>query len=411
MTNPIANPGQFAAEADVIAMWGDERVKQARVHIELLFAKGYGDRIPLESRSLLGAFCDEYLTNWLFKAAASDGQHPRFVRDFMPAHTWHGHEVPGARTGGDNPDNCYRLAGIEHGTAYRVVGRVLERKPRNTSFTLTANFGTSVTIQTIEDHELEIDQDGRFEITIDNSPAAGRPNHMTTQPNVKFLFVRDSMMDWTRETPLDLSIERLGDAAAPPLDIATTAGRAVQHALGDLYLYFWFQNVWSGMTPNTMTAPQVNRGTGGLVTQGLANGSIELGIDDAAVIEYHPAGAGYAAIQLTEWLYRSLDYQRIQSSLTAAQSAVDADGMIRVVVARGDPGAWNWLDTDGQQRVFTILRWQRIQVHGPALQARLRVTTIDRLRAELPAGTRWVEPEDRAAQLASRIAAYRRRIT
>src|SRR3546814_1073057 len=80
----------------------------------MLFARGYGERSPAESRPLLAAFCEEYLNNWLFKAAASDAQHPRFVRDFMPAYRWHGNEVPGARTGGDNPDNCYRLAGIEH---------------------------------------------------------------------------------------------------------------------------------------------------------------------------------------------------------------------------------------------------------------------------------------------------------
>ena len=100
MTNPIANPGQFVAEADVCAMRGDERVAAARTQIEMLFARGYGDRIPAESRPLLGAFADEYLNNWLFKAAASDAQHPRFVRNFMPAHDWFGHAVPGARTGG-----------------------------------------------------------------------------------------------------------------------------------------------------------------------------------------------------------------------------------------------------------------------------------------------------------------------
>lgn len=411
MINPVANPGQFAAEADVIAMWGDDRIKQARAQVELLFAKGYGDRMPPDTRPLLGAFCDEFMTNWLFKAAASDAQHPRFVRDFMPAYTWHGQDVPGARTGGDNPDNCYRLAGIEHGTAYRIIGRVLESKPANTTFTLTGNFGTSITIKTLEDHELEIDEDGRFEITIDDRPAAGRRNHMTTQPHVKFLFVRDSMMDWARETPLDLSIERLGDSTAAPIDHEEMVRRTVKHALGDVYLYFWFQNVWSGMTPNTMTSPQINRGTGGLVTQGLSNGSIELGADDAAVIEYDPAGACYAAIQLTEWLYRSLDYQRMQSSLTAAQSVIDTDGMIRLVVARRDPGVWNWLDTGGQQRVFSILRWQRMRADGPALQASLRLTKIDRLREELPAATRWVEPTERAEQLATRIAAYRRRIS
>ncbi|MEP6867630.1 MAG: hypothetical protein ABJA20_03875 [Novosphingobium sp.] len=83
--NPIANEHQFAAEANVAALWADERVRAARVGVERLFAMGYGERIPQASRPLLPAFCDEYATNWHFKAAASDAQHPGFVRNFMPA--------------------------------------------------------------------------------------------------------------------------------------------------------------------------------------------------------------------------------------------------------------------------------------------------------------------------------------
>lgn len=411
MTNPIANPGQFVAEADVCAMRGDERVAAARTQIEMLFARGYGDRIPAESRPLLGAFADEYLNNWLFKAAASDAQHPRFVRNFMPAHDWFGHAVPGARTGGDNPDNCYRLAGVEHGTRYRIAGRIRDAKPANISFTLTANYGTSQTIQTLEDHELELADDGSFELWIDDGSGDAGPNRLVTRPGVKFLFVRDSIMDWATETPLELSIERLGDAKAAPVTVDEMATRGVEHALGDLYLYFWFQNVWSGLAPNSITPPQSFGGAGGgLVTQGISNGSYRLGPDDAAILEYDPAGAGYAAVQLTEWLYRSRDYHRIQSSLTAAQSAIDRDGRIRVVIARRDPGVWNWLDTGGHEHVFSILRWQRMRADGPAIASTLHLTRIDRLKSELPADTRWVDADARAAQLAARIAAYDRRI-
>lgn len=412
MTNPIANPGQFAAEQDVIAIRRDPRVVSARAQIEALFARGYADRIPLESRPLLGEFCEEYLTNWLFKAAASDSQYPRFVRNFMPAYSWAGHDVPGARTGGDNPDNTYRLAGIEHGSAYRVTGRVLDSEPANVSFTLTANYGTSQTVQTIELHEMEVASDGSFELTIDGEPANGRPNHLTTRPGTKFLFVRDSMMVWTHETPLALAIERLGEAKSPPIDREVMAARAEEHALGDLYLYFWFQNVWSGLTPNTITKAQAFAGSGGgLVTQGISNGHFVLGPDDAVILEYDPADAGYSSVQLTEWLYRSRDYQRIQSSLTTAQSTVDRDGRVRVVIARRDPGVANWLDTGGQADVFTILRWQKMREGGRPITSSAKLTSIEKLKGEMPEETAWLSSTERAAQLAARTAAYQRRIT
>ncbi|NLR72773.1 hypothetical protein HGI47_18015 [Novosphingobium sp. ERN07] len=419
MTNPIANRGQFLAESDVLAMRADPRVSSTRAIIEMLFARGYSDRMPVQAKPLLSAFADEFLNNWLFKAAASDAQHPKFVRDFMPAYRWPGqvadHEVVGSRTGGDNPDNCYRLAGIEHGTAYRIIGRLPaqpDAKAANISFTLTANYGTSQTVQTVEDHELAIAPDGWFDLTIDDKPANGRANHLTTSPGTRFLFVRDSMMDWARETPLDLQIERIGEARTAPLTTQDMATRAIEHALNDLYLYFWFQNIWSGMALNSITQAEAMRGSGGgLVTQGICNGTFDLGPDDAAVITYDPVDAGYAAVQLTEWLYRSLDYHRIQSSLTAAQSHVDADGLVRVVIARRDPGIANWLDTGGQSRVHSILRWQRMKPDGRPIKARLTLTTIDRLRHELPVGTLWVETAERKSRLENRVAAYRRRIT
>jgi len=412
MSNTIANPGQFAAERAVVAMWEDKRVRAARALVERLFTMGFADRLPEASRPLLPAFCDEYATNWLFKAAASDAQHPRFVRNFMPAHHWFSHDVPGARTGGDNPDNCYRLAGIAHGTAYRITGRIFDQKPANISFTLTANYGTSRTIYTLEDHDMVFNENGEFVITIDDQPANGRVNHLTTTPEVKFLFVRDSMMDWAAETPLQLEIERLGAAKAAPISLDEMAARAAFRMADDFHLYFWFQNVWSGIAPNTIIPPTTNRGGGGLVTQALSLGNFELDEDNVAILEYNPAGAGYVGVQLTEWLYRSLDYHRRQSSLTATQSSVDSDGLVRVVVARQDPGVANWLDTGGVQKVFTILRWQALAEEpangSPA--AALKMSTYSQLMKDLPADTVWVDADQRKARLEKRIASYQRRI-
>jgi hypothetical protein len=393
-------------------MRDDPRIEAVHAQLTKYYAIGYGDRLPKECRPHIDALADEFLNNWLFKAAASDTQHPRLVRNFMPAHIWHGSGVPGARTGGDNPDNCYRLTGIAHGTEYRLTGRLAGARPANISFVLTNNYGTSQTVEILEDHELEWNADGSFAITIDGSPAAGRANHLMTHPGTKFLFVRDSMMDWASETPLDLALERLGEAKAPPITVGEMFDRATTNALTDVFQYFWFQNMLSSQAVNTMLPAQPLASAGvGLATQGVSSGHFRLGSDDAAIIDYDPAEAGYAAIELTDWLYRSLDYHLAQSSLTAAQSCIDPDGRIRVVIARRDPGVANWLDTRGQANVLMILRWQAMKAQGRPISASLRLTTIDRLRAELPATTIWVDAAERAARIAERVAAYERRIT
>src|SRR3546814_18481075 len=116
---------------------------------------------------------------------------------------------------------------------------------------------------------------------------------------------------WAVETPLELAIERLGDAKSAPIAVDEMAARATQHALGDLYPYFWFQNVWSGLTPNSITAPQAFRGAGGrLVTQGISTVRYRPGPDDAASIQYAPACAGYAARPLPQLHYTSSDSYR-----------------------------------------------------------------------------------------------------
>jgi hypothetical protein len=411
MINPADTPGQVAAEADVIALWQDERIRAAREHVGRLWRNAWADIMPGEVASEVEAMLDEYLVNWLFKAAGSDSQHPRLVRNFMPPHSWHGHDVPGSRTGGDNPDNAYRLAGIAHGMRYRVTGRPVGREPANVSFTLVGDYGTSVTIGTIESHLIERQADGSFVITIDEEPAGARRNHMTTAPHVKFLYVRDSMEDWERETPFALEIERLGPSAAPPLSRDEMAERAAFRARDDVPLYFWFQSTFINMRLNSWKFLPANRGTGGLVTQPLGRGYFDLGPEDAVVIDYDPAGAAYCSVQLSSWLFQSLDADRTTSSLNRSQCTPCADGRIRAVISRRDPGVANWLDCGRFSRVMMMLRWQGLPSEtvggGPGFNARL-VTQAD-LRRVLPADMHWFTPQQRSDQLRARKAAFARR--
>ena len=141
--NPIANAGQFAAEEEVRQMWALPQTRDARDAAARLWRVGHGTDIP---EGLLGSFdaaMDGWISNYLFKAAAMDPIAPRLVRNFMPGYRWQGGDVPDARMGGDNPDNCYRLAGIAHGGRYCIIGRVVERQPVHASFTLVENWGTS----------------------------------------------------------------------------------------------------------------------------------------------------------------------------------------------------------------------------------------------------------------------------
>jgi hypothetical protein len=411
MTNPIDNPDQIAAERDVLALWQDDKVRAGRDHVNVLWRNGWADSIPEEVRGDVDDAIDEYMSNWIFKAVSSDPVHPRFVRNFMPAYSWHGLDIPATRTGGDNPDNCYRHAGIAHGRAYRVTGRVVGREAANVSFTLVGDYGTSVTIQTLQSHQIERADDGSFVLTIDDQPAAGRANHMTTAPHVKFLYVRDSMEDWAVESPFDLSIELVGRADADPLSLDEMAHRAVFRAREDVALYHWFQSSFALLRPNVLRPVETARRTGGLQTQATARAWFDLTEDEAAIIDYEPGGADYVSIQLSNFLFRSLDAGGITSSLSRAQCAVDGDGRVRAVISRKDPGVANWLDCQGFGKIMLMHRWQGIREAangGPHVRA--EIVKLDQLARSLPADTVWFGADERARQIAERRAAFARRI-
>ena len=75
--------------------------------------------------------------------------------------------------------------------------------------------------------EIEVDADGRFTLSVDPGPADGRRNHLQVKPGAKLLFVRDSMHDWSRESPIELEVTRLSGPPAAPIDESELARRAV----------------------------------------------------------------------------------------------------------------------------------------------------------------------------------------
>src|SRR5262249_8270336 len=166
--------------------------------------------------ALFEAMMDEYTFNYAIKAANSDPARPRVVRSYSPAAHWFGRDIPGSRWGGDNPDNAYRLIPVEATGRYEIYGRRMPGGGANVSYALVANTATSMPLSLLEDHEVKVDADGKFTITVDDRPAQGRVNHLQNKPGALYVFIRDSMGDWEKETPNALSVKRFDKAASDP---------------------------------------------------------------------------------------------------------------------------------------------------------------------------------------------------
>ena len=170
---------------------------------------------------------------WLGRAKASDAMRERFDDAFaevmFSAAVWSsnqdklrpkvscitrighpvaGHPIPGSRWGIDNPDSVYRVIPISGDERYEIHGRVGANRMTENYFTLwDANMGT---VAVLNGRTMEVDSDGSFTVTVDSDPANDRPNHVQTTPEAHEFYIRDVLLNWDRDDPNHLTVQRLG---------------------------------------------------------------------------------------------------------------------------------------------------------------------------------------------------------
>src|SRR5262249_33545371 len=102
----------------------------------------------------------------------------------------------------------------------------------------------------------------------------------------------------------------------------------------------------------------------------------------------------------------SMDYLYRPVSYTPSRTAVDADGKIRLVLAKDDPGFSNWIDDQGY--AAGVLTFRNVHSrHVPEL--RTKVVKAAEITYHLPEDSKRSSPEERVAELHARFDAIRRR--
>lgn len=408
-TNPVANVDQRDLERLAIRLFARGDVQAARTQAATMWRRVSDRLMPADQMALFDDAVSDYCFKCVLVAANTDAAYPRILRVYSEGATWLGHTVPGSKWGGDNPDNAYRIMPVEAGGRYELRGRRQVEPSTYVTFQIVGNSTTSQTLASLEQLDMETAEDGGYVLTLDDTPANGRRNHLTIPPGALYLFVRDSMGDWARQMPDALHIRRLDDAGRPPLDEDALAATAVRNILSDIYYAYYAARLFFN-GPQTMTPPEGAGSVGGLVTQQGSLGHFTLAADEAVILTANMAGATYRDVVLHDLWLRSLP-NRHQISLTNAQMAADADGRVTSVIAAADPGVHNWLDTRGLGDVLVLYRWQGFPdptAAAPSIESR-KVKLAD-LDAALPPGVARMTAAARADQLAARAAAFDRRL-
>jgi hypothetical protein len=322
----------------------------------------------------------------------SDPLAPRFLRNPDSQAKW----------GAENADNHYLWARVDPAHTYRIVCD--RRNAYEILFEAKDGYmqlGDERSFATRSMQDIAVSTDGTFEVIVSATPHDG--NWLPLAEDAHYLNVRQYLVDWEVERPATFHIERVGAEGRPPSPLsAANAARMLDFAAEWAVQSARFWNEWvdqlrDAYRPNEI-APAVHF-AGGPDDIFYGNDWYRLAEDEALIFECSPPDARYWAVQLCSPWFVTLDYAARQTSLNHHQTRLDADGRMRVVIAHGDPGVPNWLDTAGHPEGMIQYRW--IWARDNPTPS-VRIVKQDAIRAALPEETPRVDPERRRRAIHTR---------
>jgi len=357
---------------------------------------------------------DDAFAEVMFSAAVwssnQDKLRPKVSCITRIGHPVAGSAIPGSRWGIDNPDSVYRVIPVSGEERYEIHGRVGRNRMTENYFTLwDKNMGT---VAVLNGRTMDVEADGSFTITVDSSPADGRPNHVQSTPEAHEFYIRDVLLNWDRDDPNHLSVRRLG--AEPSTPARTLDEQA--HATAEMMAYFanftgkLSHGVYK-MAPNNFNLAWSADKVGAMRNQVYVMGRFDLEPGEVFLVDVSAGGAEYFTVPLSNIWGTTLDIVDRTGSLNKAQSVANDNGTYTYVISPTDPGVANWIDSDGLTEGILTLRMAEFGADGPKedLGARGRVAKLEDLDSAAPA-LRRVSAQERTTELAHRRAAYLRRL-
>lgn len=282
------------------------------------------------------------------------------------------------KIGADNPDNFYQTAALDGRYEYRITGR------RNSiaclSFgTQSGHYGEGSGLPPtghIESDQIEMDEDGRFELILSCKPQDG--NWLPMAPETGTLVVRQTFLDRDAETPAELKIERINcpeherhPSPLTPRQLdeglkkvgALTAGAPLLFAK-------WARDFQKHSNTLPQFDPDVSLAAGGDPNIAYYHSHWAIARDEALVVEVMPPECEYWNFQLNNYWMESLDYRHYRIHTNKHLAHYEDDRSVRLIVAHEDPGHPNWIETAGHTSGTMCFRWVRAE-EFPQPQTRL----------------------------------------
>lgn len=328
-----------------------------------------------------------------FELENDDPQFPELLHYFDPLR----------KQGGDNTDALYVGAPINGTDTYRITGT----RGSAAYFAVTVledgdtPWGGPV-VGTLMGDQVEIDEEGRFELVVSPDPQAG--NWIRSTPGTYRITFRQFFADWEHEEPMSARIDREGSGEPPAPLTAERLGDGLRGAAT------WVRDsvsYWADMLDKWQVRP------GEFVSYGeLESNAIDftpggapliaywkVPLDDVLLIRVTPPRADYWAVEFGSYWWETMDYRYRLCSLNHHHAVLEEDGSLLVVVAHADPGLPNWLDPSGHDEGYVTFRWIGADSYPRPVTERLRASALS---GRLAANVRRISPDERREQLRRR---------
>ncbi|MCV7343639.1 Ig-like domain-containing protein [Mycolicibacterium rhodesiae] len=356
--------------------------------------------------SRLNQALDEFTFGVAMRMVNTDPSRPQVLTYEIPPHAWGPSVVPGGRWAYDNPDSIYRTIPVNAKYSYVITGKFVGDPPADLNFSVYTDPNVTNSVDNIGLHDLVVNPDGTFTITVNTAPDDGTPNHLHMTHAAQQVFIRDTLGQWT-DSPVELSVIRVdGLPAGTPKTYAQMVDSAVSLALTSGVALYGLMLLPFIQPVNSLGKPTHTFGT--LSTQRQSSTLFRLDDDQAMVVTVTLGDAGYFTTPITDAWTITPDYWNHQTSLNSAQAVQNPDGSYTLVISRTDPGVANWVDTGGLSQGSLFVRWQLPNANPDAGSPTVtsRVVRLEDLPSMLPPDTVYVTSQQRSQQLAERQQAY-----
>lgn len=290
---------------------------------------------------------------------------PRFPRFFQLANET-------IKIGNDNPDNIYHNANLDGRLDYRITGK--RGTVNYISFgTKAGSYATTGTMEPsgqLDADNMQVNEDGSFEIIVSSTPQSG--NWLPMREDSSNMVVRQTFSDRSSEIPAEYSIECLSREGNNNLQPETFVGqlqRSVNFVKGTANLFVDWMEIYREHLNKLPSDDQERcQRAGGDASIHYLQSFWKLAPDEALVCRAKKIpNCKLWNFQLSNYWMESLDYRYYTISVNQHSAQLEDDGSVTVVIAHQNPGDKypNWLDTTGHDQGGMLWRWVEADEHPP----------------------------------------------